>query len=150
VRARRVLWEHLAYLKDTRQKFPSAHRETRRARFPMRDPNLPLWRWSCSGPLGGPGFSLSLELHRKPDLAGIARRRVACCSLFAFQPCVFRYHAESLRQPVEFFVTSVGYFEAALYCDCSFRSWDFEHEICVVRYCHELCKCWAPQDCMIL
>jgi hypothetical protein len=43
----------------------------------MHDPSLLLWRWSCLGPWGGLGFSLSLGLRRKPDLAGIVQRRVA-------------------------------------------------------------------------
>jgi hypothetical protein len=44
VHARQVPWELLVCLMDTGRRFPSAHRGTRQARFPMRDQGL----WGCA------------------------------------------------------------------------------------------------------
>jgi hypothetical protein len=75
VRARQVPWEPLACLKDTKQRFPSAHGGTRWAHFPMRDASYRDGGCFCWVHGMNPNF-LSLRLCWKPDLAGIGLRRV--------------------------------------------------------------------------
>ena len=59
-------------------------------------------------------------------------------------------HSECLGYFAEFSVTKIRSLEVAFDSDDSLGSWHLDHQVSVVRDCHEPSECRAPQDRVVL